>query len=90
LAIAVVTVHHRAVTSQHSTKPRSFSPDQVRQLAAASTTMSVPDAAAALGMGVGGAYAAIADGTWPTRVIRCGRRLRVPSAEVLQALGLGA
>ncbi len=58
-------------------------------------TITVPEAAALLGVSKSAAYRAIDArlagdvGAWPTNVIRIGRTLRIPSAEVEALLGLG-
>jgi hypothetical protein len=51
-------------------------------------TMTVPEAARLLGVSKSAAYRAIAvrlggdTGAWPTRVVRVGRTLRIPAAEL--------
>ena len=51
-------------------------------------TMTVPEAARLLGVSKSAAYRAIAArlggdaGAWPTRVVRVGRTLRIPAAEL--------
>ena len=47
-----------------------------------------PAAGKALGMGRSACYAAIAQGTFPVAVLRCGGRYRVPTAELRRVLGL--
>lgn len=42
----------------------------------------------ALGMGRSGTYEAHARGDFPCRVIKAGRRLMVPRAEILKVLGM--
>jgi excisionase family DNA binding protein len=51
--------------------------------------LSVGTAAEILGIGRSKAYEAVATGTWPTRVIRIGRCIRIPTADVLALVGLG-
>ena len=51
-------------------------------------TISVPEAGRRLGISRGLAYALAATDQFPVRVIRAGRRLLVPTAEVDRALGL--
>jgi excisionase family DNA binding protein len=52
--------------------------------------LTVPQAAAVLGIGRTHAYEAVKAGTWPTSVIRVGRCIRIPAAEVLRLLRAGA
>ena len=40
------------------------------------------------GIGRSSAYQAVRTGEWPTRVVRVGRCIRIPTAEVLRLLGL--
>lgn len=47
-----------------------------------------PDAASALGVGRSAAYDLVRRGEWPCRVLRLGRQLRVPTAELMAALGI--
>jgi hypothetical protein len=63
---------------------------ELRRLARQSPTMDLPTAGSAFGLGVNASYAAHQRGEFPCRVLRLGRKLRVPSAEVLHALGLDA
>lgn len=51
-------------------------------------TLDLVDAARLFGIGRTLAYEMVRDGTWPTPIIRAGRKIRVPSAPVLQTLGL--
>ena len=60
--------------------------DEIRRLPAA---LTVVQAARLLGIGRSSAYQAVKSGTWPTRVLRIGRTIRIPSAEVLALLGIG-
>lgn len=50
--------------------------------------LNVPAAAELLGVGRTAAYAAIRAGTWATPVLRLGRLVRIPSAPLLELLGL--
>lgn len=59
--------------------------DEVRHLPAA---LTVIQAARLLRIGRSSAYQAVQAGTWPTRIIRVGRSIRIPAAEVLALLGL--
>jgi excisionase family DNA binding protein len=49
--------------------------------------LTVPQAAVVLGIGRSHAYEAVRSGEWPTSVIRVGRCIRIPAAEVLRLLG---
>ena len=49
-----------------------------------------PDAADAIGVGRAAAYRAVADGSFPAAVIRCGRSVRVSTADLRRVLGLDA
>jgi predicted DNA-binding transcriptional regulator AlpA len=69
------------------TARREVSVEQVLERAKAEPTFDLPFAGAAFGMGEASAYKAVADGTFPVPVIRAGRNIRVPSAEVLRVLG---
>jgi excisionase family DNA binding protein len=55
----------------------------------APTTVSVEDAGALLGVSRTTAYRLVALGEFPVRVLRVGRKLRVPTALLADALGLG-
>lgn len=52
------------------------------------STMSVKEAAARLGIGSGTAYESIKRGHFPLRIIRVGKLIRIPVAEVQAALGI--
>lgn len=47
-----------------------------------------PDAARAVGVGRSRAYEMVKSGDWPTRVLRLGSLIRVPSAELLKLLAI--
>jgi excisionase family DNA binding protein len=49
--------------------------------------LTVPQAAAVLGIGRSHAYEAVKSGEWPTSVIRVGGCIRIPATEVLRLLG---
>jgi len=51
--------------------------------------LTVSQAAAVLGIGRTHAYEAVRSGTWPTSVIRVGRCVRIPAAEVVRLLSGG-
>ncbi len=59
-----------------------------RLLAEAGPTMSIPEAARVLGIARDTAYVLAARGELGVRVLRLGRRLRVPTADLRKALGL--
>jgi excisionase family DNA binding protein len=59
--------------------------DETRHLPAA---LTVIQAARLLRIGRSSAYQAVQAGTWPTRIIRVGRSIRIPAAEVLALLGI--
>jgi len=48
--------------------------------------LTVGQAAELLGIGRSHAYETVKSGEWPTRVIRIGRCIRIPAAEVLRLL----
>lgn len=48
--------------------------------------LTVPEAARLLRVSNSAAYAAIADGRWPTSTIQVGGRLRIPTAELLRVI----
>jgi predicted DNA-binding transcriptional regulator AlpA len=50
-------------------------------------TLDLVDAAKLLGIGRTLAYEMVRDETWPTPIIRAGRKIRVPSKPLLQMLG---
>ena len=52
-------------------------------------TLDLVDAAKLLGVGRTVAYELVREGTWPTPIIRAGRKIRVPTAPMLALLGLG-
>ena len=59
--------------------------DQIRVLPA---VIDVPTAASVLGIGRTAAYELIRTGTWPTPVVRLGKLIRVPTAPLLDLVGL--
>jgi predicted DNA-binding transcriptional regulator AlpA len=59
--------------------------DEIRRLP---PVLTVVQAAGLLGIGRSNAYHAVKTDTWPTRVVRVGRCIRIPTAEVLRLLGI--
>lgn len=59
--------------------------DQVRNLP---TVVDVPTAAAVLGVGRTAAYELVRTGAWPTPVLRLGKLIRVPTAPLLELVGV--
>lgn len=52
------------------------------------TVVDVPTAAAVLGIGRTAAYELIRTNRWPTPVLRMGKLIRVPTAPLLNLVGL--
>ena len=50
-------------------------------------TLDLVDAARLLGIGRTLAYEMVREETWPTPIVRAGRRIRVPTIPLLQLLG---
>jgi len=59
--------------------------DQIRVLPA---VIDVPTAASVLGIGRTAAYELIRTGSWPTPVVRLGKLIRVPTAPLLDLVGV--
>lgn len=59
--------------------------EQIRTLP---PVVDVPTAAAVLGVGRSAAYELIRCGQWPTPVLRLGKLIRVPTAPLLELVGL--
>lgn len=59
-----------------------------RQLTALPAVIDVATAAKALGLSRTAAYELIRAGEWPTPVFRLGRLIRIPTAPVLELLGI--
>lgn len=55
---------------------------------ATNPTLDLDEARQAIGIGRSAAYEAVRAGTWPTPVIRVGRRIRVPTASLRRVLEL--
>jgi excisionase family DNA binding protein len=60
-----------------------------QQLTALPAVLDVPTAAKALGLSRTAAYELIRTGEWPTPVFRLGRLIRIPTAPLLDLLGIG-
>ncbi len=58
------------------------------ELLALPLLVDVPTAAAVLGVGRSRAYELVQTGRWPTPVLRFGRNIRVPTAPLLEAVGV--
>lgn len=58
------------------------------ELRALPSMLTVSQAASLLQISRSSAYKAVQSGEWPTRVVRVGRTVRIPTAEVLRLLGL--
>ncbi|RCW38484.1 excisionase family DNA binding protein [Halopolyspora algeriensis] len=54
----------------------------------AGLTVSVAEACTVLDISKGTGYALIKRGEWPTRTLRLGRRIRIPTAELLDVCGV--
>jgi hypothetical protein len=65
-------------------------PAEIVALAESTPTTDIPTASAALGMGANLGYHLASTGEFPVRVLRLGRKLRVPTADLLVALGIDA
>ncbi len=61
--------------------------DEVRALPA---VVDLATAARVLGVGRSAAYELVRTGTWPTPVLRLGRLIKVPSAPLVELIGLSA
>jgi excisionase family DNA binding protein len=59
-----------------------------QQLTALPAVLDVPTAAKALGLSRTAAYELIRTGEWPTPVFRLGRLIRIPTAPLLELLGI--
>jgi hypothetical protein len=69
-------------------RPAAITQDELLELARRAPTVSLLEAGRALGYGANTTYEAAQRGTFPLPVIRVGRKMRVPSAALLAALGL--
>jgi hypothetical protein len=61
-----------------------------KELLALPAVVDVPTAAAALNLSRTAAYELIRTGEWPTPVFRLGRLIRIPTAPILELLGITA
>lgn len=59
-----------------------------KELLALPAVVDVPTAAAALNLSRTAAYELIRTGEWPTPVFRLGRLIRIPTAPILELLGI--
>lgn len=71
---------------QHGTGQRPT----LQDLATLPPTVDLMTAAKILGIGRSVAYALVREGRWPTPVVRAGRLIRVPTAPLLNLLGIAA
>ncbi|HEY3713874.1 MAG TPA: hypothetical protein VGL39_05040 [Jatrophihabitantaceae bacterium] len=60
--------------------------EELRALAESTTTTNVPTASRFLGIGANLGYELVARGEWPTRVLRLGKKIRIPTADLLALL----
>lgn len=67
---------------------RATSPLAGTRLRELPDVVDVATAAAMLGVGRTSAYELIRVGTWPTPVLRMGKLIRIPTAPLLELLGL--
>jgi len=67
-----------------------MTPAELVALARGSTTTDLPTAGRALGLGANASYDLVKSGAWPTRVLRLGRKIRIPTADLLELLGIDA
>lgn len=71
-----------------STHVRPMTRAELMELARTSPTTDVPTASRALGFGPNLGYELVSVGQFPCRVLRLGRKLRVPTADLLACLGM--
>jgi hypothetical protein len=62
--------------------------EALQELARRSATTDVPTAAQFYGVGANKAYDLVARGEWPTRVLRMGKKIRIPVADIAADLGI--
>ena len=58
------------------------------ELLALPPVVDVPTAAKVLGVGRSAAYELVRSGQWPTPVLHLGRLIRVPTAPLVEAVGI--
>lgn len=66
----------------------TISTAELLDLAERSPTVGLPVAGRAFGLGANASYDAYRRGEFPVRVLKLGRKLRVPTADILRALGI--
>jgi hypothetical protein len=59
-----------------------------KELLALPPVVDVETAASALGLGRSAAYALVRTGRWPTPVLRLGKRIKIPTAPLLELIGV--
>ena len=59
-----------------------------RELLALPAVVDVPTAASALGISRTAAYELIRNKEWPTPIVRMGRLIKIPTAPILELLGI--
>ena len=79
---------HRDEVTNMPTRRESMSPEEVLALARTTTTTGIPTASRALGFGVNLGYDLAKRDEFPCRVLRVGRNLVGPTADLVRALGL--
>lgn len=65
-----------------------MTPAEILALAKSTPTTNIPTACAVLGIGANLGYDLASRGEFPVRVLRLGRRLLVPTADLLAVLGI--
>lgn len=68
---------------------RGYAPMTLEEVGRLPAVVDLPTAARALGVGRSAAYEMVRTGQWPTPLLRLGRLVRVPTAPLLQLLGVG-
>lgn len=58
------------------------------EAAALPPVVDLPTAAKVLGLGRSAAYELVREGEWPTPILRLGRLIRVPTAPLLELIGI--
>lgn len=75
-------------TASKDDQERPSSALTAAEVLALPAVVDVPTAGRCLGIGRNKAYELAATGEWPVRVLRLGNALRVPTASILEALGM--